>query len=134
MLVADDNPVIRELLELLLDMPEYPEVLIVSNGREAVETCREQMYDLILMDCQMPEMDGYEATRYIRTIEAAKSSTDNRRPASIIAITADFTPDNLDVCREAGMNNILAKPFTIDTLKSVLDSCPINEVAGIRPS
>jgi CheY-like chemotaxis protein len=123
MLVADDNPVIRELLESMLDILEYPEVQLVNNGREAVEACREQMFDLILMDCQMPVMDGYDATRCIRTIEATNIRTDNRLPARIIAITGDPRHDNQELCREAGMNHFLSKPFTFAMLKSVLDSC-----------
>ena len=123
MLVADDNPVVLALLESMLDMLEYPEVQLVTNGREAVEACREQMFDLILMDCQMPEMDGFEATRCIRTIEATNTRTDDRPPARIIAITGASRHDNEELCREAGMNNFLPKPFTLATLKSVLDSC-----------
>jgi CheY-like chemotaxis protein len=123
MLVADDNPVVLALLESMLDMLEYPEVQLVTNGREAVEACREQMFDLILMDCQMPEMDGFEATRCIRAIEATNTRTDDRQSARIIAITGDSRHDNLELCREAGMNHFLSKPFTITTLKSVLDSC-----------
>ena len=123
LLVADDNPVIRELLESMLDMLEYPEVQLVTNGREAVEACREQMFDLILMDCQMPEMDGFEATRCIRAIEATNTRTDDRQPARIIAITGASRHENQELYREAGMNHFLPKPFTIATLKAVLDSC-----------
>ena len=81
------------------------------------------MFDLILMDCQMPEMDGFEVTRCIRAIEATKTRTDDWQSARIIAITGDARHDNLELCREAGMNHFLSKPFTITTLKSVLDTC-----------
>ena len=123
MLVADDNPVVLALLESMLDILEYPEVQLVTNGREAVEACREQMFDLILMDCQMPELDGYDATRSIRAIEATNTRTDDRQPARIIAITGDSRLDNRELCREAGMNHFLPKPFTMAALKAVLDSC-----------
>ena len=123
MLVADDNPVVLALLESMLDILEYPEVQLVTNGREAVEACREQMFDLILMDCQMPELDGYDATRSIRAIEATNTRTDDRPPARIIAITGDSRHDTRELCREAGMNHFLPKPFTMAALKAVLDSC-----------
>ena len=124
LLVAEDDPVIRELLESMLDMLEYPEVQLVTNGREAVEACQEHVFDLILMDCQMAVMDGYDATRCIRSIEATNNRSDDRQPTKIIAMTGDSRYDNQDLCREAGMNHFLSKPFTIETLKSVLDSCP----------
>jgi CheY-like chemotaxis protein len=73
-------------------------------------------YDIILMDCQMPEMDGYEATRAIRTAEGA-----TQRHIPIIAMTAGALKRDLDACIEAGMDDYITKPVIVETLRTVLD-------------
>ncbi|MBV5341414.1 MAG: response regulator [Deltaproteobacteria bacterium] len=125
LLVADDNPVIRELVEAMCDFFEYPGVEFVTNGLEAVEACKVQAFDMILMDCQMPEMDGYEATRHIRSLERAAAGIRTRQPAIIIAMTGDSDNDNRGSCHDAGMDDFLSKPFSISALKAVIDTCPM---------
>jgi CheY-like chemotaxis protein len=125
LLVADDNPVIRELVEAMCDFLEYPGVEFATNGLEAVEACKVRAFDMILMDCQMPEMDGYEATRQIRTLERAATGIHTRQPAIIIAMTGDSDHDNRGSCHDAGMDDFLSKPFTISELKAVIDTCPM---------
>ncbi|MEI6208188.1 MAG: response regulator [Desulfuromonadales bacterium] len=120
LLVAEDNPFNVELIKIMLDSLEYPEAVFVTTGRQACEACNVQQYDLILMDCNMPEMDGYEATRHIRTLESSVSSMLCHRPSIIIAMTGDSMPDNQEECRKAGIDDFLPKPFTIQHFKNVL--------------
>ena len=120
LLVAEDNPVNSALVGAMLDMLEYLDVAYASTGLEAVDVFKEQQCDLILMDCHMPEMDGYEATRTIRTLEAASASNHGHKPAIIIAMTGDALHDNEELCRESGMDDFLPKPFTVDSLKMIL--------------
>ena len=103
-----------EHLQLLLAKLHY-DVEVVANGREAVEALRAGSYDLVLMDCQMPEMDGYEATRAIRQIEIFQGRT-----TPIIALTAHAMVDSRDASLDAGMNDQLTKPLTMSALTSML--------------
>lgn len=87
---------------------------VALNGLEAVEMTATKRYDVILMDVQMPMMDGYEATRIIRAREAG------RKPVPIIGVTANVMPTELERCMEAGMNGHLTKPFTREELMEVV--------------
>jgi two-component system, sensor histidine kinase and response regulator len=87
---------------------------VALNGEEAVRACVEKDYDIIFMDCQMPVMDGYEATKKIRSIEEGK------RHAIIIAMTAFVMDGDLEKCLEAGMDDYLDKPFKLEHLKKML--------------
>jgi CheY-like chemotaxis protein len=91
------------------------EVHAVANGQEAVAAWREGRYDLILMDCQMPVMDGYEATREIRVLEAG------RQRIPIVALTAHAMKDDDAKCMAAGMDHHLTKPLDRDRLQACLD-------------
>jgi CheY-like chemotaxis protein len=92
-------------------------VVVVGDGQAALEALKQQgPFDLVLMDCQMPGMDGFEATRRIRALEAAASSP--RQP--IVAMTANATDqDRLD-CQAAGMDDHLAKPTTVAALTAII--------------
>lgn len=105
-LVAEDNPVNQKVARAMLERLGC-QVDLVANGREAVEMAGRLPYDLIFMDCQMPEMDGYEATRQIRALGA-------RQP--IIAMTANALPGDREVCLEAGMSDYIAKPLRSEEL------------------
>jgi CheY-like chemotaxis protein len=85
-----------------------------ENGFEAMRKVRTRRSDAILMDCQMPEMDGYDATRAIRDMEAALART------SIIAVTANAMPSDRDRCLAAGIDDFLSKPLTMAALQLVL--------------
>jgi CheY-like chemotaxis protein len=89
---------------------------IALNGREAVEAWRHKKYDIILMDCNMPEMDGYEATRKIRELEVER----NLKPTQIIAMTASVMMEDRELCIAAGMNDFTTKPVDQHALKTAL--------------
>lgn len=91
---------------------------VVGNGREALAAVAGAVYDLILMDCQMPEMDGYDATRAIREREAACDGEIRRIP--IVALTAHAMEGDREICLEAGMDDYLSKPYKPDQLSVVL--------------
>jgi two-component system sensor histidine kinase/response regulator len=112
-LVVEDNLVNQRVVSLMLDRLGYsPEV--VSSGADALQALESRAYRVILMDCQMPEMDGFEATRAIRS-----RAWDARR-TPIIALTANAMPGEREKCIAAGMNDYLAKPLTMDMLSDKL--------------
>jgi signal transduction histidine kinase/ActR/RegA family two-component response regulator len=104
-LVVEDNPMSREITVHRLKKLGF-QVSIAENGQQAVTIAQERAFDLILMDCQMPEMDGFEATALIRNAEASKSAR-----CAIVALTAHAMDGYRDQCIEAGMNDYLTKPI-----------------------
>lgn len=110
-LVAEDNPVNQMVAEGILESMGY-NVHCVDNGREAVDFINSQHCDLILMDCQMPVMDGYEATRQIR------KRNDQLANLPIIALTANAMEGDAEKCLAAGMNDYVSKPFEADVLEA----------------
>jgi len=114
-LVVEDNRVNQRLAIRMLDRIGI-QADVAGNGREAVEMFQRSIYQLILMDCQMPEMDGYEATRAIRTLEGAV------RRAAIIAMTADAMVGTREQCLASGMDDYITKPVKPDALSQVVRS------------
>jgi PAS domain S-box-containing protein len=110
-LVAEDNPVNQEVTVSMLRLLGCT-VDVAGDGRKAVEAVGRGGYDLVLMDCQMPEMDGYEATRVIRAAEKSR--------IPIVALTANAMEGDRNMCLEAGMDDHLAKPFLISQLGEIL--------------
>jgi CheY-like chemotaxis protein len=114
-LLAEDNPVNQKVAIRVLGHLGY-KADVVSNGLEVIQAIASKSYDLILMDIQMPEMDGLETTQYIR-----KQELDLRLPQlAIVAMTANATDDDQNRCSNAGMNDYISKPIQIDKLKNIL--------------
>jgi CheY-like chemotaxis protein len=104
-LVVDDNPVNRLVAEATLARRGFS-VTALPDGQSAIDAASRERFDLILMDCRMPDMDGFETTRRLRAAE-----TDGRR-TPVIALTAAVSPEERQQCTECGMDDVLAKPFS----------------------
>ncbi|HYO81321.1 MAG TPA: ATP-binding protein [Bryobacteraceae bacterium] len=115
-LVAEDNQVNQRLMEKLLTKAGC-RVTLAANGVRAVSACRQQKFDLVLMDLQMPEMDGFEATVAIRNAEGGDYTP------VIIALTADVLPEAQQRALESGMDGFASKPIRLDDLKSEYERC-----------
>jgi two-component system CheB/CheR fusion protein len=115
-LVADDNKTSQLVTVLQLKQLGYVGHT-VNNGREAVDAALKTPYSLILMDCQMPEMDGFEATSIIR-----QSEMDIGRHTPVIGLTAQAMEGDRERCLQAGMDDYLSKPATLERLKNLVDS------------
>jgi len=113
-LVAEDVKVNQMVIKAMLERDGHV-VTVAANGRQAVMAVREQDYDMILMDVQMPEMDGVEATRHIRAMPEERAA---RTP--ILAMTANLLDGDADRCIAAGMTGILVKPLNPTELNAVL--------------
>ncbi|MBS1503380.1 MAG: response regulator, partial [Bacteroidetes bacterium] len=110
-LIAEDNPINQKLtVHILSKMGYRPDV--ACNGHDAIEMAAKKRYDMILMDVQMPEMDGLEATRFIRAHMT-------EQPV-IVAMTANAMPEDREICLKAGMNDYLSKPMKLADVIAVL--------------
>ncbi|MCL4759153.1 MAG: EAL domain-containing protein [Rhodocyclaceae bacterium] len=114
-LIAEDNLTNQRVAAGMLHLLGH-ESTIAANGVEALRAWRSGDWDLILMDCSMPEMDGFEATAMIRAQES-----DDGAHVPIVAMTANTQPADIERCRLAGMDDHLAKPLTVDALAAVLE-------------
>ncbi len=132
-LLAEDNPVNQEVASYLLE--DFGCVFdVVNNGQEAIDMLqtvgREKPYDLILMDCQMPEMDGYEATKVIRSGRAGVA----HQNIIIVAMTANAMAGDKELCLNVGMNDYVSKPVDDKRLYQVLSAWANKKSANPRVS
>lgn len=127
-LLAEDNAANRKLALVMLDKLGYAADAAV-NGLEVVEVVGRFPYDAVLMDCRMPEMDGFQATAEIRSREVSARSS--RTP--IIAMTADAMEGDRRRCLEAGMDDYLPKPVTLESLAAVLQRWIARPDEGASP-
>jgi two-component system sensor histidine kinase/response regulator len=116
-LLAEDNAVNRKVVTRLLEKRGH-RVLVTANGKEALAALKKDVFDLVLMDVQMPEMDGFEATRLIRLSEQGTAVRQR-----IIALTAHAMSGDRARCLEAGMDGYLTKPLSALALDQVLEGC-----------
>jgi PAS domain S-box-containing protein len=135
-LLVEDNLINQQVALGMLQIQGYG-VTVVNNGVEALEAHANGRFDLVLMDCHMPEMDGYEATRQIRERERQSG-----KHISIVALTANAMAQDREACLAAGMDDHLAKPFSMLALQDMLDRWmpesaprpPAAEAAPARPA
>jgi CheY-like chemotaxis protein len=126
LLLAEDNAVNQKLALHLLKRMGY-RADVAANGLEVLEALRRQTYDAVLMDVQMPEMDGLEATRLIRQ-ELEKDAQPR-----IVAMTAGAMKEDREECLAAGMDDYISKPVQVEELIGALRKCqPLDESANYR--
>jgi CheY-like chemotaxis protein len=124
-LVVDDHPVNREVARIMLEAFGC-EVVEVCDGQQALDAVVEQSFDLVLMDVRMPNMDGLEATRRIRAMPGAAGAL------SIVAMTADAMPEDVNRCLDAGMNAHMAKPISQAGLLSMVNLALSGDLPAAR--
>jgi CheY-like chemotaxis protein len=120
-LLVEDNPVNQDVTRAMLSRLGC-EAVVRASGRAGVEAFMHENFDLVLMDCQMPEMDGFTATREIRHWESLRGRGGDApaQPVPIVAVTASAMPGDREKCLAAGMDDYLPKPFTLASLRGIL--------------
>jgi CheY-like chemotaxis protein len=122
-LLAEDNPVNQKVgIRLLEKLGYHPD--LAANGQEAIDSVRRQNYDVVLMDMQMPVMDGLEASRLI-----VSELPEHTRPY-IVAMTANVLESDRQACMDAGMDDFLGKPVLLSDLNKLMERCSLQ--LGLR--
>ena len=120
-LIAEDNPINQKLALLMLDKMGYS-ADVAGNGLEVLEAVKAKDYDVILMDCQMPEMDGFSATRSLRSDEDGRGVRGTQQGIQIIAMTANAMRGDREKCLDSGMDDYLSKPIRKSGLLEALQN------------
>ncbi|MEZ4384361.1 MAG: ATP-binding protein [Nannocystaceae bacterium] len=115
-LLAEDNPVLQLIAKTLLEKIGLHDITVAGDGREALELLAERDFEVVLMDIQMPELDGLEAVRRLR------AGGPRNREVPVIALTASAMKGYDQVCRAAGMSDYLSKPISLDRLRATLSA------------
>jgi CheY-like chemotaxis protein len=115
-LLAEDNLVNQKIARKILERMGC-EVMSALNGEEAIELWSAETFDLVLMDVQMPRLDGLSATRKLRELEQANGTW-----TPIVALTANVLPEDIAECRKAGMDAHIPKPFFIEEMQAIVAS------------
>ncbi|MBV9746146.1 MAG: response regulator [Acidobacteriia bacterium] len=115
-LLAEDNPINQKVAGKLLQKMGH-QVDIVGDGRKAIDAVEHGAYDVVFMDCQMPDIDGYTAAKAIRRVTGAT--------LPIVAITAHGTPEDRQLCLDAGMTDYISKPISAERVFEILENLPI---------
>ncbi len=118
-LIVEDNPVNQSVAQHMLKRLGYQPVT-ADSGKEALTMIQKCHFPIILMDCQMPELDGYETTRKIRELEAKLNKDEKKPSCKIIAMTANSMDDDRQKCLDAGMDDYVSKPVLLPTLATAL--------------
>ncbi len=113
-LVVEDDADTVELLQIQLKQIGYPDVLVATNGLDALDKAREKKPDLILLDIRLPGMNGFEVIRRLKADPQA-------RPILILALTAKAMPGDREMCLESGCDGYLAKPILLRQLKAEIE-------------
>ena len=116
-LVVEDNPANRDVMRSMLEELGLDSAFAI-DGLDALQRFGERHFDLVLMDCQMPHLDGFETTQRLRSLEARCGITDH---VPVIAVTAHAIEGYRERCLTAGMNDYLTKPVTVDRLRETID-------------
>ena len=112
-LVVDDDEINRRMMKVLLGL-EGHQTELAGNGEEALDLMKQEKFDIVFMDLQMPIMDGVEASRRLRDWEQGKSRT------FIVALTASYLPEDGQMLFEAGIDNYISKPFQVEHIQRIL--------------
>jgi PAS domain S-box-containing protein len=116
-LIAEDNNINQLFIREIMTELGFTNITMVADGRQAIGRLKESDYDLVLMDCQMPIMDGYSATRELRQLEKIRG---NGKHIPVIALTAYAMAEDIVRCKDAGMDGHIAKPVDIEELKRMI--------------
>ena len=119
-LVAEDNVINQQVALSFLERLGY-RADVAANGLEVLDSLRRQPYDVVLMDVQMPELDGLEATRRIRQLPRAELAA--QAQPRIIAMTANAMREDCDICLAAGMDDYVSKPVQVEEIVRALSRC-----------
>lgn len=127
-LLADDNLINQKVAKRMLERVGC-HVDVASNGLEAVDMGTKFSYDIVFMDCQMPVMDGYTATKEIRRLERGRG---NGWRTPVVALTADAMTDNQQKCFDAGMDDFISKPISFDAINRMLQRCAVMKAEQLQ--
>ncbi|MBF0547317.1 MAG: response regulator [Candidatus Riflebacteria bacterium] len=129
-LIVEDNEINQKVAEKMLNKFGLS-TDVASNGQEALKGLSAKKYDLVFLDCQMPEMDGYEVTRTIRNIEQQKKNENHHQ--IIIAMTAHAFKDEREKCLASGMDDFIAKPIRLENLSTLLNKWLSSKKVDLDP-